>query len=89
MAVTERIACLSIATNLLLVAIKAGLALLSGSLAIKADAIHSLTDVTSSVIILLGIKIAQRPARGFPLWPVQGGKPGRPGDIGAYFLCRL
>jgi cation diffusion facilitator family transporter len=66
MAVTERIACLSIATNLLLVAIKAGLAVLSGSLAIKADAIHSPTDVASSVIILLGIKIAQRPARGFP-----------------------
>jgi len=39
---------------------------LSGSLAIKADAIHSPTDVASSVIILLGIKIAQRPARGFP-----------------------
>lgn len=66
MAVTERIAWLSILTNVLLVAIKAVLALLSGSLAIKADAVHSLSDVASSVIILLGIKISERPAHGFP-----------------------
>ncbi|MEJ2690886.1 MAG: cation diffusion facilitator family transporter, partial [Deltaproteobacteria bacterium] len=66
MVVTERIAWLSIMTNLLLVAIKAGLAFFSGSLAIKADAFHSLSDVASSVIILLGVKISERPAPGFP-----------------------
>jgi cation diffusion facilitator family transporter len=41
-------------------------ALISGSLAVTADAIHSLSDVVSSTIILIGIKISGRPARGFP-----------------------
>jgi divalent metal cation (Fe/Co/Zn/Cd) transporter len=40
--------------------------LISGSLAVTADAIHSLSDVVSSAIILVGIKISERPARGFP-----------------------
>ena len=66
MVVPERIAWLSILTNILLVTIKAILAFISGSLAIKADAIHSLSDVASSVIVLLGIKISERPASGFP-----------------------
>jgi len=66
MAVPERIAWLSILTNMVLVVIKAVLAVISGSLAIRADAIHSLSDVVSSAIILVGIKISQRSARGFP-----------------------
>ncbi len=41
-------------------------AFFSGSLAVAADAIHSLSDVVSSVIILIGIKISERQARGFP-----------------------
>ncbi|PLX47355.1 MAG: cation transporter [Desulfobulbaceae bacterium] len=63
---SQKTAWLSIATNMLLVAIKTSIALISGSLAVAADAIHSLSDVVSSAIILLGIKIADRPARGFP-----------------------
>jgi len=63
---SEKTAWLSIAVNLLLVAIKTGVALISGSLAVIADAIHSLSDVVSSVIILIGIRISRRPARGFP-----------------------
>ncbi len=59
-------ACLSILTNLLLLVIKTIVALLSGSLAVTADAIHSLSDVVSSAIILVGIKISERPTRGFP-----------------------
>ena len=63
---SEKTAWLSILTNLLLVGIKTAVALISGSLAVTADAIHSLSDVVSSTIILIGIKISGRPARGFP-----------------------
>ncbi len=63
---SEKTAWLSIFTNLLLVGIKVGVVIISGSLAVTADAIHSLTDVVSSAIILLGIKISRRSARGFP-----------------------
>ena len=66
MEISERTAWFSVLTNLTLVAIKSALAFLSGSLAIRADAIHSLSDVVSSGIILVGIKISLRPARGFP-----------------------
>ncbi|MFT5701521.1 MAG: cation diffusion facilitator family transporter [Desulforhopalus sp.] len=63
---TEKTAWMSILTNLLLVGIKTAVAFVSGSLAVTADAIHSMSDVVSSTIILLGIKISDRPARGFP-----------------------
>ena len=62
----EKTAWLSISVNLVLVGIKVAIALLTGSLAVRADAVHSLSDVISSVIILIGIKISARPARGFP-----------------------
>jgi cation diffusion facilitator family transporter len=38
----------------------------SGSLALKADAIHSLADVVSSLTIFLGIVIADRKTKAFP-----------------------
>jgi cation diffusion facilitator family transporter len=60
---SEKTAWLSIFTNLLLVGIKTAVAMISGSLAVAADAIHSLADVVSSAIIL---KISERPAPGFP-----------------------
>jgi cation diffusion facilitator family transporter len=63
---SEKTAWLSILTNLLLVGIKTGVVIITGSLAVTADAIHSLTDVISSAIVLLGIKISRRSARGFP-----------------------
>lgn len=66
METSEKTAWLSILTNLTLVGIKSVLAALSGSLAIKADAIHSLSDVVSSTIILIGIKISKRSSRSFP-----------------------
>ena len=62
----EKTAWFAILTNLGLVGIKSFLAIVSGSMAIKADAIHSLTDVLSSVIILLGIKTSRRKTRRFP-----------------------
>ncbi|MEZ4599221.1 MAG: cation diffusion facilitator family transporter [Syntrophotaleaceae bacterium] len=66
METSERTAFFSILTNASLVAIKSALAIFSGSLAIKADAIHSLTDVISAVIVLVGIKISKRRSRNFP-----------------------
>jgi cation diffusion facilitator family transporter len=66
MEISEKVAGLSILVNLLLVLIKALLASLSGSLAIKADAIHSLTDVVSSLILLIGIRISKRTSPRFP-----------------------
>ncbi len=63
---SEKTALLSILTNLLLVGIKSVVALISGSLAVTADAVHSLSDVVSAVIIFLGIKISGRSAKGFP-----------------------
>jgi len=63
---SEKTAWLSILINVLLVGIKTFVAFISGSLAVMADVIHSLSDVVSSTIILLGIKISERPARGFP-----------------------
>jgi len=66
METSEKTAWLSILTNLVLVGIKAALSLASGSLAIKADAIHSLSDVISSIVMLVGIKISKRSSHGFP-----------------------
>lgn len=63
---SAKTAWLSILVNLLLVGIKTFVVFISGSLAVTADAIHSLSDVVSSTVILLGIKISERPAQGFP-----------------------
>jgi cation diffusion facilitator family transporter len=66
METSEKTAWLSLGTNAALVGLKAVLAVLSGSLAIQADAIHSLSDVFSSLVILTGIKISGRRSRRFP-----------------------
>jgi len=66
METAEKTAFLSILINVLLVAIKTVLAVATGSLAIKADAIHSLSDIISSTIILIGIKISRRSSPVFP-----------------------
>lgn len=66
MEASVKTAWLSIVVNLLLVGIKTMVVFISGSLAVTADAVHSLSDVVSSTVILLGIKISERPARGFP-----------------------
>jgi len=62
----EKIGFYSIGINLLLVAIKGVLAYLSGSVALMADAIHSSTDVISSITVLAGIKISKRQSKHFP-----------------------
>jgi cation diffusion facilitator family transporter len=63
---SEKVGIYSIGVNLSLVIIKALLAVLSGSVALVADAIHSTTDVISSVTVLAGIKISKRKSKVFP-----------------------
>ena len=51
-----------IGCNVLLFAGKMLVGLLSGSVAITADAVNNLSDASSSIISLLGFKMADRPA---------------------------
>ncbi len=61
-----KVAILSCLINTLLMGTKYGLAMASGSLALRADAIHSLADVVSSLTIFVGIVISDRKTRTFP-----------------------
>lgn len=63
---SEKAALLSIILNTSLTLIKYILASLSGSVALMADAIHSLTDVISSASVLMGIKLSKRRSKTFP-----------------------
>ncbi|MGQ7868393.1 cation diffusion facilitator family transporter [Sunxiuqinia sp. sy24] len=53
---------ISIMTNLLLFGIKYWAGIVSGSIALIADAWHTLTDSVSSVIVLIGGKLSSKPA---------------------------
>ncbi len=53
---------ISIFTNLLLFGLKYWAGLVSGSIALIADAWHTLTDSVSSIIVLIGGKISGKPA---------------------------
>ena len=48
--------------NLLLCALKLLVGALAGSVSITADALNNLSDATSSIVTLLGFKLAERPA---------------------------
>ena len=48
--------------NILLFAGKLAVGLLSGAVSVTADAVNNLTDASSSVVTLLGFKLAERPA---------------------------
>ena len=61
-----RVAAYSFLVNTLLMVAKYGLGIVSGSLALKADAIHSLADVVSALTIFLGIHISGRKTKTFP-----------------------
>ena len=51
----------SVAVNLVLMAIKAALGWVLGSVALLADAMHSLSDIGSSVVIVIGFFWARKP----------------------------
>ncbi|MCD1294068.1 cation transporter [Methanocella sp. CWC-04] len=61
-----RVAFLSLIVNVGLVIAKLGLSLISGSLALRADGIHSFVDVIMSVALIFGIKISSRKSKGYP-----------------------
>lgn len=56
-----RMSFLGIAANLLLAGFKAAVGLLSNSVAIVLDAVNNLSDALSSVLTILGVKLARRP----------------------------
>jgi len=61
-----RVAALAAFLNLLLAGTKYFLGFYTGSLSLKADALHSLTDVLGSVSVWLGLKFAERKTPSFP-----------------------
>jgi len=56
----------SLLVNSILVAAKMTLAFFTGSLALKADAVHSLVDVFVSIALIIGLVISRRKSRNFP-----------------------
>ncbi len=53
---------LGAAANAGLMGLKLGAGLVSGSVALVADGIHSLSDVATDMVVLAGLRMAQRPA---------------------------
>ena len=51
-----------IVCNVLLFIVKLSVGLLTGSIAVAADAVNNLSDASSNIISLLGFKLASRPA---------------------------
>lgn len=60
------VALFSAGLHILLVILKYWLGILSGSIALKADAFHSLADVLCSLTVYAGIKISERTSKNFP-----------------------
>jgi cation diffusion facilitator family transporter len=61
-----RIGIYSLAVNLILVAAKLSLSFITGTLALRADAIHSLVDVFASAALIIGLVISGRKSKNFP-----------------------
>jgi len=61
-----RVGIYSLLVNLLLVVAKLVLSIIAGSLALRADSIHSLVDVFGSIALILGIVISGRKSKRFP-----------------------
>jgi cation diffusion facilitator family transporter len=62
----ERWGWYSIAVNVILAAINLGVALASGSLAVRAEMIHNLVDLLAAIAVLIGLKLSTRKTRAFP-----------------------
>jgi len=63
---SEKVAALSIIVNVILLVIKYTFAMLSGSVGLAADAIHSSSDVLASLTVFAGLKISKRKSKRFP-----------------------
>ena len=53
---------IGILANILLFGVKFGVGWLAGSIAVMADAFNNLSDTASSVVTIVGVKLANRPA---------------------------
>ena len=62
----ERWGWYSVAVNVVLVAINAGIATISGSLAVEAEMIHNIVDLLAAVAVLVGLKLSTRKSKVFP-----------------------
>ena len=67
----EKVAFLAILVNLFLFAIKYFGAEISGSIALKAEAFHTMADLIASLSILGGAKNREKEEQTFSLWTVQ------------------
>src|SRR5215467_2161025 len=56
-----RAALVSVAVNLALILVKGGVGFLAGSIGLIAEAVHSLTDLTASILAVWGIRRAEQP----------------------------
>jgi cation diffusion facilitator family transporter len=63
---SEKIAVFAIGINLALFGLKFAFAALSHSIALKAEAIHSLSDVVASLTVFGGLMLAKRKSKKFP-----------------------
>ena len=52
---------IGIVVNLILVAFKAFVGIVTNSIAITLDAVNNLTDALSSIITIIGVKLANKP----------------------------
>jgi len=62
----ERWGWYSVAVNVVLAAINAGIAAVSGSLAVEAEMVHNLVDLLTAIGVLIGLKLATRKSKEFP-----------------------
>jgi len=62
----EKVAALAVGIHLVLFGIKYIFSTISGSIALKADAFHSLSDVVASSTVFVGLIIAKRKTKSFP-----------------------
>lgn len=65
-AISQRTALVSVGVRALLVVLKYGFAVLSGSMALLADAVHNVTDIAQSLALYLGVRISGRKSETFP-----------------------
>jgi cation diffusion facilitator family transporter len=62
----ERWGWYSIGVNVVLAAINAGIAAVSGSLAVEAEMVHNLVDLLTAIGVLIGVKLSTRKSKAFP-----------------------
>jgi cation diffusion facilitator family transporter len=63
---TERWGWYSVAVNVVLAAINAGIAAVSGSLAVEAEMVHNLVDLLTALGVLVGLRLSTRKSKAFP-----------------------